>query len=329
MSLRSRHPILPHPGAGLVALLFGVSQTGTTWAEPPRVACEHGICFRFPGMDLEPFQEGQKHLGGPWHRDDGCENTDRPCYCNTYWGADFDHCYRGHGGTDFMLEDAFRTMATHVPVVAPADGEVVQVIDDNYDRCHFSLRDLLFDPSHDGNYCGWEYNPDTGNIEERDIENNIIVMRHFNGRYYVYSRILHIMQDSVPSWIKDQLAVGIYPHVGCGEVIATVGSAGKSYAPHVHFEPRFWGTWDTEGTYFIGEEKPPTLDPYCGAFAGDGRTSMMWTGLLPPTSLSQDPEGLPTTSCQAPYDPKVYSQLSPRCYAPTEQQSRQRGVTGR
>ena len=302
------------PLVAVCALLFGLFWAPSAQAQVPQVSCEHGVCFRFPAESHEPFVASQRRLGGPFHYDNGCEGIDGPCVCSTYWGADVASCYGGHHGTDYMLEDWFRTMRQEIAIVAAADGEIVAVEDDNYDKCHFSARDLLFDDSHDGNYCGWEYNPETGEIEDRPIINNYVIVRHWNGRYYVYSRTLHLAQGSIPSWIKAALADGYYPRVSCGDTIGYVGSAGKSYAPHVHFETRTWGEGDVSGVFWDGSQKPPSLDPYCGPYVAgaDTRTSM-WTDLPSAAASAGVPHGLPGLSCQAPYDPERFTDLPARC----------------
>lgn len=302
------------PGwAALLLMLFTLLSPPRAGAQTPQVACQDGVCFRFPGEALEYFNAIPSPLGGPYHLDNGCEKVDGPCYCVTFWGADAPHCYGGHRGTDYMLVDGFRTMRKDVEVVAPADGEVIAYVDDNFDRCHLAIRDLLFDPSHDGNYCGWEYDADTGTFEERDIVNNFIIMRHWNGRYYVYSRILHIQEGSVPGWIKEALAEGRTPRVECGEQIALVGSAGKSYAPHLHFEVRTWGAGDIYGTFWLEGLAPPSLDPYCGPYADGDRSGTYWTELTDAPPTARVPYGLPGTTCQAPYDPWIFTQLPQRC----------------
>lgn len=309
MGLLSRVPVLC-----TFASLLAATGSPPALAGAPEVACEHGVCFRFPGEAVDYFKFSASGLNGPYHKDNGCEGIDGPCYCTSYWGADFDHCYGGHKGTDYMLDGAFRTMAQDIAVIVPADAEVFAVDDTHYDRCHFSPRDLLFDPTHDGRYCGWEYNAETGQIEEREVVNNYIILRHWNGRYFVYSRILHIKQDSVPGWIKAALADGQTPRVSCGEPIAYVGSAGKSYAPHIHFEVRTWGPIDTFGTYTLDGQSPPAIDPYCGPYVTEaGRTSTMWTSLPAPEAGSDAPYGLPGLSCQAPYDPEAFPSLPARC----------------
>ena len=158
------------------------------------------------------------------------------------------------------------------------------------------------------------FDPATGELQPREVEDNYVIMRHFNGRYYVYSRMVHVMQGSVPQWIKDALSRGEKPHLSCGDLIGYVGSAGQSVAPHVHFEVRFYGTWDTEGQYYRGSSRPPRYDPYCGPFLSEsGRTTTYWTELPPPGPGEDGPYGLPGTTCQDPYDPALFQGLPARC----------------
>lgn len=56
---------------------------------------------------------------------------------------------------------------------------------------------------------------------------NCVYIRHSNGKVTKY---LHFKQDSVPSWVKDNVPVKK------GQTIGYMGNTGNSYGAHLHFQ---------------------------------------------------------------------------------------------
>lgn len=267
--------------------------------------CEHDVCLRFPAESHDEFIAPHEGLMDPFHRDNH-QDGDRG-YCTNYRGEDFPHCYAGHKGTDYVLREGFQSMAKNVPVVASATGEVIDYDDSNYDKCHASILDLLKQyanpDSTPGVTCGVD--PRTG--EPRPMINNYVTVRHFNGKYYIYTKYLHVKKNSVPAEIAAQVDVAKeaffangnvedpavpFPDVACGDRLAFVGSAGKSSLPHIHFEVRVKAgnpASDTQGAYI----NTTAIDPYYGAYlAESGRTESYWVNQEP------EPNMLPSIECE-------------------------------
>lgn len=128
--------------------------------------------------------------------------------CTAYDGRSFPFCYDGHAGSDFLLAGGFTAMDDgSARVIAAAGGEVIRVVDGNYDRCHGDLGS--FEPDCDG----------------YERASNRVHLRHANGWVTEY---LHLMNGSVTVELGDRVA--------CGDVLGRVGSSGRSFAPHLHFE---------------------------------------------------------------------------------------------
>lgn len=126
--------------------------------------------------------------------------------CRNFRGDPFPSCYDEHDGTDFILDGGFPAMdAGSVDVVAAAAGLVTDLREDQYDRCHAED----FEVSCDG----------------RPIVANFVSLLHDDGRTTLY---YHLKTDSVTVEIGDRVA--------CGQVLALVGSSGRSSMPHLHFE---------------------------------------------------------------------------------------------
>lgn len=129
--------------------------------------------------------------------------------CLSYSGQeDFPFCYDGHRGTDFLLEGGFRRMDDGSAwVIAAADGEVVEIVDGNYDRCHGDMA------------TGWI------DCDGHEMRANVVRIRHDDGyeTYYV-----HLMSGSIIVEVGDIVA--------CGDRLARVGSSGISATPHLHFQ---------------------------------------------------------------------------------------------
>lgn len=145
--------------------------------------------------------------------------------CLDYQGRAFPHCYDEHHGTDLILEGGFDAMdAGSSPVVAGADGVVVDTADGNYDRCHADVQ--TGDVSCDGN---------PGNP-------NYVILEHPGG---VRSMYWHLKSGSVTVAVGDEVA--------CGEQLGLVGSSGYSSMPHLHFQVEVPAADDLA-----------PLDPYAG-----------------------------------------------------------------
>lgn len=105
--------------------------------------------------------------------------------------------YNGHRGIDIDVPN-FRYMDNDFPILAAADGEVIDLEESNEDR-HMSC------------YGDW----------------NFVKIRHWNGMTSTYG---HLKQNSV--------VVSIGQQVTAGQILGVVGSSGCSTAPHLHFEVR-------------------------------------------------------------------------------------------
>ena len=120
----------------------------------------------------------------------------------------FPDCYDGHKGTDYLLKGSFETMdAGSLLIVAAADGLVVEVEDEHYDRCHADAGS--FDVTCDG----------------YPMRSNRVSLEHADGTRTEY----HHMK-------KDSALVEIGDLVDCGQALGLVGSSGFSSAPHLHFQ---------------------------------------------------------------------------------------------
>ena len=114
--------------------------------------------------------------------------------------VDFPFCYDEHRGTDFILDGGFDTMDRRdTPVVAAADGTVIEIRDGNYDRCHADLQTQ--EVTCDG----------------YPMQANYVGIAHADGTVTYY---YHLRKGSVVV-AKDQ-------QVACGEVLGFVGSSGIS-----------------------------------------------------------------------------------------------------
>ncbi|MCA9540566.1 MAG: M23 family metallopeptidase [Myxococcales bacterium] len=174
-----------------------------------------------------------------------------PIVCTDYDGRHFPFCYDEHHGSDFPLDGGFTRMdAGSAVVIAAAGGTVVRADDGNYDRCHGNTQD--FAVSCDGN----------------PMVPNRVDIAHANGWQ---SRYYHLMQGSVSVRVGDV--------VGCGTPIGLVGSSGRSFAPHLHFEVR-----DPGGA---------VADPFAGRVNGP---ISMWTE-------QRADDGLPGPACDSRWGP--------------------------
>jgi murein DD-endopeptidase MepM/ murein hydrolase activator NlpD len=106
-------------------------------------------------------------------------------------------------------------------LVAAADGEVVEVKDHLYDRCHGSV------VASDGNVGTIDCDGQIPRNADGTFEANLIRIRHADGLETSY---IHIQRGSA--------LVRRGETVTCGTRIASIGSSGSSIGPHLHFEVR-------------------------------------------------------------------------------------------
>jgi len=144
------------------------------------------------GVDHDPEVHDDSVLGG--------------AECTNFDGDGLPACYDEHDGSDFLLEGRFDTMdAGSVAVLAAADGVVLEVVEDQYDRCHIENTEVTCDG--------------------HPIIANRVRLEHDDG---TVTRYLHLMRDSVPVDPGDE--------VSCGDELGLIGSSGNSSFPHLHFE---------------------------------------------------------------------------------------------
>jgi len=161
--------------------------------------------------------------------------------------------YVGHEGDDLQITEA--SMIEGVLVRAAADAQVVFVHDTKHDRCDIDLDhpdcvappDDWFEPGQSNGYriCT-ESSPDYCPVDTPGAcfwcfdGGNMIVLEHLDGSVVFATRYDHIRQDSAMVEVGDL--------VSAGDPIAFVASAGRSTAPHLHFE-----VWDSGGWYSLTE----------------------------------------------------------------------------
>jgi len=162
-----------------------------------------GLLFRLPlsrpddisglvGVDHDPEVHDDSVLGG--------------AICTTYDDRGFPSCYDEHDGNDYLLDGGFDAMdAGSTPIVAAADGVVVETEDGHYDRCR----------------------PVNGEVDCNGgpLFANYVIVEHEDG---VRTKYWHMMSGSV--------AVALGDAVRCGDQLGIVGSSGISSTPHLHFE---------------------------------------------------------------------------------------------
>ncbi len=188
------------------------------------VGSQTPLQFPFPVLERDRMTTpvmGVDH--DPVEQDDGIASAN----CLAYDGRGFPWCYDGHDGVDFDLLGGFEAMDNgSATVIAGAPGDVVKVVDGNYDRCHLDLS--TFEPNCDGH----------------EMKANKVVVEHEGGYRTLY---LHFMKDSI--------VVAEGDLVETGDPLGLVGSSGYSTGPHVHFELE-----DPEGNTFdpyAGEYSQP------------------------------------------------------------------------
>ncbi|MEW5822046.1 MAG: M23 family metallopeptidase [Cyanobacteriota bacterium] len=158
--------------------------------------------------------------------------------------------YKGHEGTDISISKD--QMQNGVNIFAAADGLVLWVFDGKYDKCpDISEPDCTnYRVCTDkGNYC------DTGGCccQWCFDDGNFIVIKH---------NLVGIFATSYNHLKKNSIIVKKGQKVKQGQIIAQVGSSGKSSGPHLHFE-----VWD-KGYYKLA-------DPWAGV-CGPNYNKQLW-----------------------------------------------------
>lgn len=225
----------------LLFMLSGHAQAGLSWPVDciPGDNCNTQIGYPDPDGDGETFDcEGARSIG--------------------------------HEGTDIDISTT--VMDAGMDVLAAADGQVLWVFDGKYDRCpNVSETDCnqpntKLGPGQSqgyrvctplGSYC----KSGTGNCYLCFDGGNVVVIKHDSGNVGFASRYDHLKRNSIKVRVGDRVTKG--------QVIAQVGSSGRSTRPHLHFE--VWGN-----TYY------DPIDPWAGQCNATPRVS--WTDKTTPWS---------------------------------------------
>ncbi len=214
-------------------------------------ALDSSLKFRFPIANRDRDLIASFPIIGMDH--DQQHGSDKKI-CQSNKGMNFPFCYNDHEGTDFMLLGGFVTMDHgSAEVVAAAAGEVIEVIDGNYDRCFANPRTQEVG-------CGG-----------RELLPNLVTILHANGMKTTYA---HFKSGSI--------SVKKWQHVECGESLGLVGSSGKSAAPHLHFDVK-----DSDGNY-VDPYKGKFSQPFSlwnNEFMADGLPSGSCQATLRPISF--------------------------------------------
>lgn len=169
--------------------------------------------------------------------------------------------YRGHEGTDIGI--SAEQMTAGIRVYAAADGVVQWVFDGKFDRCPSDHPDckppgkLMPDSASGYSVCtpsGPWCRDGKGACYWCFSGGNVVVIRHHEIPGVFATRYDHFRKGSI--------TVRPGQKVKQGQVLGLVGSAGKSTAPHLHFE--VWGrTWYDP------------VDPWTGR-CGSNRGASLW-----------------------------------------------------
>jgi len=182
----------------------GSSSRATSTTSEHRSAEDPPILFRFPVAERDLIVD---RVMGVDHDPTVYEGVDR-AICTNYAGEGFPYCYDEHPGSDFDLAGGFDTMdAGSATVVAAGPGEVIEVVDGNYDRCHLDTD---------------TWGADCDGHPKRA---NLVALRHTGGFITWYA---HFMANSITVAVGDM--------VDRGDPLGLVGSSGNSTGPHLHFE---------------------------------------------------------------------------------------------
>ena len=194
---------------------------------------------------------------------------------NSFLGANFPNCYKGHTGTDFGLVGGFAAINLgSIDVVAAATGKVDAISNGNPDRCYFKF------PPAPPNSPPEDYVICPNDPENKKIANFVVVLQDDGLLAYYY----HLMSDTIP--------VSVGRRVECGDRLGKIGSSGISSAPHLHFEMRE----RTDGTFPNTESDfsqvvGKVVNPYA---------PMLWTqlgGRVPQKTCGSNSPGNSGPSC--------------------------------
>ena len=189
--------------------------------------------------------------------------------------------YLSHTGTDITDND----MSTGLSVYAAADGEVSWTLDGKFDQCDASTpthqdceepsrsqgpgvsSGMMSCTASKPNYCN---DPSSGqSCYWCTWGGNEVVIRHHSVPGVFATRYLHLRNGSI------MVREGDY--VVKGQKIAEMGSAGLSYAPHLHFE-------------VLGNGYDNPIDPWAGE-CGPNTTTSLWESWIQETVENlPDPE---------------------------------------
>ena len=171
--------------------------------------------------------------------------------------------YKGHEGTDIVISREKMDQGTDV--YAAANGMVLWVFDGKYDGCPDRRNPDCATPSRplapgsrDGHTVCTDLGPycrgGHGNCFWCFAGGNVVVIKHENVPGVFATRYDHLKRNSI--------RVRPGQRVSQGEVIAQAGSAGRSSAPHLHFE-----VW--------GRDFYDPVDPWAGP-CGTNKDAAMW-----------------------------------------------------
>ncbi|WP_080057716.1 urea transporter [Spirosoma aerolatum] len=200
-------PIVSLPFVLVVPMVIYVLRMGNRIPGMVEVIYQHYS----PELNLYSFRNHQQRFGKSTYVEIGLPFFGEWSVYQGYNGR-FTHKDAYRFAWDFVIRDAadktFRTTGLtpddyysyNMPVVAPASGYVVAIVD------------------------GIEDNP-IGNMNIKENWGNAIVIKHAD---YLYSKIAHLKKDSFTVRLGD--------YVRKGDVLGALGNSGRSPEPHIHVQ---------------------------------------------------------------------------------------------
>ncbi|KAA9347195.1 urea transporter [Larkinella humicola] len=200
-------PVLSLPFVMIVPLVMYALRKGGLVPEMVEVTHQHDA----PEINLYSFRNYRQRFGKSTYLEIGLPFFGE---WTVYQGYNGKHTHKDayRFAWDFVIRDvaekSFRTTGLtpddyygyNMPVVAPASGYVVTIVD------------------------GIEDNP-IGNMNMKENWGNAIVIKHAD---YLYSKIAHLKKDSFTVRLGD--------YVRKGDVVGILGNSGRSPEPHIHFQ---------------------------------------------------------------------------------------------